>query len=87
MAMAMLPILSVGGMQLFRTEAFDTPDKVLPRAAQIAGGIFAIYLFMTGLCALALWTTVFWFRRDSPCYDNDSHRRIFNERRIDRVLR
>ena len=45
MAMAMLPILSVGGMQLFRTEAFDTPDKVLPRAAQIAGGIFAIYLF------------------------------------------
>ena len=59
MAMAMLPILSVGGMQLFRTEAFDTPDKVLPRAAQIAGGIFAIYLFMTGLCALALWTTGF----------------------------
>ena len=41
MAMAMLPILSVGGMQLFKTEALDTPDKVLPRAAQIAGGIFA----------------------------------------------
>ena len=59
MAMAMLPILSVGGMQLFRTEAFDTPDKVLPRAAHIAGGIFAIYLFMTGVCALALWTTGF----------------------------
>ena len=51
--------IGVGGMQLFRTEAFDTPDKVLPRAAQIAGGIFAIYLFMTGLCALALWTTGF----------------------------
>ena len=28
MAMAMLPMLSVGGMQLFRTEAFDAPDKV-----------------------------------------------------------
>ena len=36
MAMAMLPILSVGGMQLFRTEAFDTPDKVLPRAAPVS---------------------------------------------------
>ncbi len=57
MAMAMLPILSVGGMQLFRTEAFDTPDKVLPRAAQLAGGIFAIYLFLTAICAVALWST------------------------------
>jgi trk system potassium uptake protein TrkH len=59
MAMAMLPMLSVGGMQLFRTEAFDTPDKVLPRAAQLAGGIFAIYLVMTGFCALGLWITGF----------------------------
>src|SRR3546814_9243894 len=38
MAVAVLPMLQVGGMQLFRVEAFDT-DKVLPRAAQIAGGI------------------------------------------------
>jgi len=59
MAMAMLPMLSVGGMQLFRTEAFDAPDKVLPRAAQLAGGIFAIYLIMTGLCALGLWIAGF----------------------------
>ena len=59
MAMAMLPMLSVGGMQLFRTEAFDTPDKVLPRAAQLAGGIFAIYLVMTALCAVALWISGF----------------------------
>ncbi|MDA1308187.1 MAG: TrkH family potassium uptake protein [Proteobacteria bacterium] len=55
MALAMLPMLSVGGMQLFQTEAFDTPDKVLPRAAQLAGGIFAIYLLLTGICALGLW--------------------------------
>jgi trk system potassium uptake protein TrkH len=57
MALAMLPMLSVGGMQLFQTEAGDTPDKVLPRAAQLAGGIFAIYLLLTGICALALWMT------------------------------
>ena len=55
MALAILPMLSVGGMQLFQTEAGDTPDKVLPRAAQLAGGIFAIYLLLTAICALALW--------------------------------
>lgn len=55
MALAMLPMLSVGGMQLFRTEAFDTPDKVLPRAAQLAGGISGIYVGLTAVCAAALW--------------------------------
>jgi trk system potassium uptake protein TrkH len=59
MALAILPMLSVGGMQLFRTEAFDTPDKVLPRAAQLAGGIFSIYILMTGVCALGLWLVGF----------------------------
>jgi trk system potassium uptake protein TrkH len=54
MAVALLPILQVGGMQLFRVEAFDA-DKVLPRAAQIAGGISIVYVFLTGLAALILW--------------------------------
>ena len=30
MAIAVLPMLSVGGMQLFRTESFETADKVIP---------------------------------------------------------
>ncbi|MGR3541088.1 MAG: TrkH family potassium uptake protein [Hasllibacter sp.] len=50
-AMALLPELKVGGMQIFRAEAFDT-DKVLPRAAQIAGRIAGIYIGLTGVCAL-----------------------------------
>ena len=54
MAVAILPMLQVGGMQMFRVEAFDT-DKVLPRAAQIAGGISIIYVILTGVAALALW--------------------------------
>ena len=37
MAMAMLPIFSVEHA-IIQNRAFDTPDKVLPRAAQIAGG-------------------------------------------------
>ena len=54
MAVSILPVLQVGGMQLFRVEAFET-DKVLPRAAQIAGGISIVYVFLTGLAAIILW--------------------------------
>ncbi len=55
MAVAILPMLQVGGMQMFRVEAFDT-DKVLPRAAQIAGDIAIIYVFLTAMAALLLWS-------------------------------
>lgn len=51
-ALAFLPMLKVGGMQLFRSEAFDTFGKILPRAAEIAGSISSIYLSLTLLCAL-----------------------------------
>ena len=54
MAVSVLPILQVGGMQLFRVEAFDA-DKVLPRAAQLAAGISIVYVFLTGLAAIVLW--------------------------------
>ena len=52
-AMVFLPELRVGGMQIFRSEAFDTMGKVLPRAAQISSTISSIYLGITVLCALA----------------------------------
>jgi trk system potassium uptake protein TrkH len=47
MALAVLPMLSIGGMQLFRTESYETPDKVIPRATELAGGIFLIYTLLT----------------------------------------
>ena len=46
-AMVFLPELRVGGMQIFRSEAFDTMGKVLPRAVDIAGRISAIYVALT----------------------------------------
>ena len=49
-AMAFLPTLRVGGMQIFRSEAFDTMGKVLPRAAEIAISISTIYLTVTVAC-------------------------------------
>ncbi len=52
-AMAFLPALKVGGMQIFRSEAFDTMGKVLPRAVEIASSIATIYIFLTVACILA----------------------------------
>jgi len=54
-AMAFLPELRVGGMQIFRSEAFETMGKVLPRAAQIAGRISTIYVVLTVACAFAYY--------------------------------
>ena len=54
MAMAILPMLSVGGMQLFRTESYDTADKVVPRATQLAGGIGLVYAGLTASWAIML---------------------------------
>jgi trk system potassium uptake protein TrkH len=51
--MVFLPELRVGGMQIFRSEAFDTMGKILPRASEIAARISVIYLGLTIACGLA----------------------------------
>ncbi|MCP5365964.1 MAG: TrkH family potassium uptake protein [Hyphomicrobiales bacterium] len=55
MTISLLPMLRVGGMQLFKVEAFDTQGRNLPRAAQISGGITVVYLALTGIWTLALY--------------------------------
>jgi len=55
MAIAVLPMLKVGGMQLFRMESSDQSEKALPRAAQVATAIGVIYLLLSGICAGAYW--------------------------------
>src|SRR6056297_375917 len=52
-AMVFLPELRVGGMQIFRTEAFDTMGKILPRASSIASQISLIYFGLTLACMIA----------------------------------
>lgn len=56
-AMVFLPELRVGGMQIFRSEGFDTMGKILPRATEIARSIFVIYLSLTVACALVYSAT------------------------------
>jgi trk system potassium uptake protein TrkH len=51
-AMVFLPELRVGGMQIFRSEAFETMGKILPRATQISSNISSIYITITLVCAI-----------------------------------
>lgn len=52
-AMAIWPLLGVGGMQLFKLESSDTSsEKVLPKVSQIATAISLTYLALTAACAL-----------------------------------
>ncbi|WP_349616726.1 TrkH family potassium uptake protein [Azotobacter salinestris] len=53
MAVAILPLLRVGGMRLFQTESSDWSEKVMPRSHMVAKYIVAIYVGFTLLGILA----------------------------------
>ncbi len=57
LAVAILPVLGIGGMQLYRAEipgpVKDT--KMTPRIAETAKALWYIYLSLTVACALAFW--------------------------------
>ncbi|MEO5373858.1 MAG: TrkH family potassium uptake protein [Alphaproteobacteria bacterium] len=55
MALAVLPVLRIGGMQIFRMESSDKSEKALPKTAQLASAIVGVYLLLIVLCALGLW--------------------------------
>lgn len=57
LAVAIMPMLGVGGMQLYRAE---TPgpvkdNKLTPRIAQTAKALWYIYMGLTALCMAAYW--------------------------------
>lgn len=49
-AIALLPMLKVGGMQLFRTESSDKGDKELASAARFAGATMIVYVLLIVIC-------------------------------------
>lgn len=55
MAITVLPLLRIGGMQLFRSEFSDRSEKVLPRVSQITKAIFWTYAGLTALCGILLY--------------------------------
>ena len=54
MAITVLPLLKVGGMQLFKMEGSDSVEKILPRTIEVAAIIISTYLTLTFFVCLFL---------------------------------
>ncbi len=53
MAITLMPIMNVGGMQLFKISNNDSSEKILPKSKEIALRLIYIYSGLTFLCALS----------------------------------
>ena len=53
MAITLMPIMNVGGMQLFKISSNDTSEKILPKSKEIALRLIYIYSILTILCAVS----------------------------------
>ena len=55
MAITILPLLKVGGMQLFKMEGPGTTEKILPRTIEVAAIIISTYVALTFFCGFFYW--------------------------------
>lgn len=55
MAIAVLPLLRVGGMRLFQAESSDRSEKIVPRSYIAARLVLIIYLGITVVGTIAFW--------------------------------
>ena len=53
MAITLMPIMNVGGMQLFKISNSDSSEKILPKSKEIALRLIYIYSVLTALCAIS----------------------------------
>ena len=53
MAITLMPIMNVGGMQLFKISNNDSSEKILPKSKEIALRLIYIYTGLTLLCGLS----------------------------------
>ncbi len=52
MAITLMPIMNVGGMQLFKVSSNDTAEKILPKSKEISLRLIIVYSILTFICAL-----------------------------------
>ena len=52
MAITLMPIMNVGGMQLFKISSNDSSEKILPKSKEVALRLIYVYLALTALCAI-----------------------------------
>jgi trk system potassium uptake protein TrkH len=55
MAITLMPIMNVGGMQLFKISSNDSSEKILPKSKEIALRLIYIYSALTAVCAISYW--------------------------------
>ena len=61
-AVALLPYLGIGGMQIFQRENSDSDDKFMPKFSYIAKRIIAVYIFLLIACIICFnWAGMNWF--------------------------
>tara|TARA_B100002051_G_scaffold255873_1_gene271897 strand:+ start:1014 stop:2393 length:1380 start_codon:yes stop_codon:yes gene_type:complete len=54
MATTVMPLLKVGGMQVFKTDSSGT-EKILPKTIEVAFAIISIYTALTLACSITYW--------------------------------
>jgi len=52
MAITLMPIMNVGGMQLFKISSNDASEKILPKSKHISQRLIIVYSILTLLCAI-----------------------------------
>jgi len=55
MATTVMPLLKVGGMQVFKTDSSGS-EKILPKTIEVAFAIISIYTVLTLACGFVYWT-------------------------------
>ena len=56
MAITLMPLMNVGGMQLFKISSNDSSEKILPKSKEIALRLIYIYSILTALCTISYKT-------------------------------
>ena len=52
MAITLMPIMNIGGMQLFKISSNDNAEKILPKSKEISIRLIFIYSLLTFVCAI-----------------------------------
>ena len=53
MAITLMPIMNIGGMQLLKVTSYDTSEKILPKSKEVSLRLIKVYLTLTTLCAIS----------------------------------
>ena len=52
MAITLMPIMNIGGMQLFKISSNDSAEKILPKSKEVSVRLIVIYSLLTFACAI-----------------------------------